>query len=97
MLVGVIVVAVADDVGQGLIDGQREMTTGGFVETDTCSKFFQHRANWSEKFGPTEDTSFEMRSGEIRFHEAKPSWERFCRKKRKEWMGNSQGGRWQKG
>jgi hypothetical protein len=41
------------------------MTTGGFVETDACSKFFQHRANWSEKFGSTEDTSFEMRSGEI--------------------------------
>ncbi len=65
MLVGVIVVAVADDIGQGLIDGQSEMTTGSFVETDACSKFFQHRANWSEKFGSTQDTGFEMRSREI--------------------------------
>ena len=95
MLVGVIVVAMADDVGQGLIDGQREMTTGGFVETDACSKFFQHCANWSEKFGPTQDTGFEMGSGEIGFHKVKRSWDRLRRKKREEWMCKSQGGRWQ--
>lgn len=94
-MVGIVFVAVSNDIGQGFIDGEGEVATGDVIETDTGGEFLHHRAYGSEKFGATENTSFEMGSGEIGFHKVKRSWDRLRRKKREEWMCNSQGGRWQ--